>query len=269
MLSKRVISAIFIVIYLICMFYFGGWFFRLSALLFAIIGMHEIYTAAENKGYKPIKWLGYCFAAVIFLCFTFNVNIKLILIIVLFTIICLSVPIFKFNKYDPLDSAFTIVGFLYPGLIFLLFIPFNELCLPRSSFILMLTFLATWGTDTFAYFSGIAFGKTKLIPSISPKKTVEGSIGGFLGSILTSIVLGLIGNYKLGMTFTVYNYIIIGIICGTLSQIGDLAASVFKRYCDIKDYGKILPGHGGIMDRFDSILFTVPAIYLYFLLFLA
>jgi phosphatidate cytidylyltransferase len=122
-------------------------------------------------------------------------------------------------------------------------------------------FLTAFGTDIMAYFTGYAIGKHKLCPKISPKKTIEGSIGGILGSVL---LCGLFGYFVIpGLLL---HCIIIGVLGGVVSQFGDLTASIFKRKMGIKDYGNLIPGHGGILDRFDSVLFTAPMVYYYIML---
>lgn len=121
-----------------------------------------------------------------------------------------------------------------------------------------LIFLTAFGTDIMAYFSGYLFGKHKLCPTISPKKTIEGSIGGTLGSVILCVAFGMIF-----MPDYVIDCAVIGVLGGIISQFGDLTASIFKRKMGIKDYGNLIPGHGGIMDRFDSVLFTAPLVYYY------
>jgi phosphatidate cytidylyltransferase len=118
--------------------------------------------------------------------------------------------------------------------------------------------LSAFGTDIFAYFTGMALGSRKLCPQISPKKTVEGAIGGVLGSVL---LCGLFGFFFLPLGFS--NCIVIGIVGGVTSQLGDLSASVLKRKIGIKDWSSLIPGHGGILDRFDSVLFTAPFVFYY------
>ena len=126
---------------------------------------------------------------------------------------------------------------------------------------LWLAFLGTWASDTFAYFVGTYLGKHKLCPLISPGKTIEGAIGGMIGSVIAIMLLGVL--FKL----PVYHCIIMGILVGIAAPLGDLVESAIKRFAGVKDSGQILPGHGGILDRFDSILFTVPAIYYYMHIF--
>jgi phosphatidate cytidylyltransferase len=125
--------------------------------------------------------------------------------------------------------------------------------------------LAAFGTDIFAYFTGKLLGRHKLCPSISPKKTIEGSVGGVLGSV---VLCGLFAWFFIPEGFV--NCIIIGVAGSAVSQIGDLSASVMKRKIGIKDWGTLIPGHGGVLDRIDSLLFTAPLVYyiLYFEMFL-
>lgn len=136
--------------------------------------------------------------------------------------------------------------------------------------LMLLIFVAAWSTDTFAYFSGKLFGKHKLIPHVSPNKTVEGSVGGVIGSMICCTAYLFILNATGMVQYTMSRIIVIGIAAGlsggVFSQLGDLAASAIKRDVDIKDFGWIFPGHGGFMDRFDSVLFIAPIIYalLYF-----
>ncbi|MGM9683726.1 MAG: phosphatidate cytidylyltransferase [Eubacteriales bacterium] len=123
-----------------------------------------------------------------------------------------------------------------------------------GKYIYLLIFIGAWVTDTFAYFTGYFFGKHKLIPEVSPKKTVEGSIGGIVFCMVSFVVFGIIVDRFFGMNANVFFLAVSGVIVSVVSQIGDLIMSVIKRHYGIKDYGKIFPGHGGMLDRFDSIL---------------
>ncbi len=119
-----------------------------------------------------------------------------------------------------------------------------------------LIFIIAFGTDTFAYIVGNLFGKNKLSPNISPNKTIEGSLGGILGSLVLTIIYSLI----MGLS-PLWKLVVLSIIVSVFSQMGDLVASKIKRKANIKDYGFIMPGHGGVLDRFDSIIFSSPLIY--------
>ena len=131
----------------------------------------------------------------------------------------------------------------------------------NGNYIYLLAFLLPWMSDSFAYFGGYLFGKHKLIPDVSPKKTIEGCVAGIIGSGITAVVYGIALKGMFHQNVTHLDLFIVGMVVSVLSQIGDLIASLLKRRFDIKDYGKILPGHGGIMDRFDSILLAAPALY--------
>lgn len=127
-----------------------------------------------------------------------------------------------------------------------------------ESYIYLLVFIAAWITDTFAYFTGVFFGKHKLIPKISPKKTVEGSIGGTAFCVIAFIIYGLIVNAVVDVKMNIIVLAVMGLIMSVVSQIGDLVASSVKRTYGIKDYSNIFPGHGGVLDRFDSIMILAP-----------
>ena len=129
-----------------------------------------------------------------------------------------------------------------------------------TGILVWLVIFGAFGTDVMAYFAGVALGKHKLCPSISPKKTIEGSIGGILGSVIICGAFGAVFAKEY-----LIHCLILGLLCGVFSQFGDLTASIFKRKMGIKDYGNLIPGHGGILDRFDSVLFTAPLVYYYIL----
>lgn len=159
-----------------------------------------------------------------------------------------------------------ISGVLFAGVVipYLLMSLIRIFGLDDGKIYILLPLLAAWGSDTCALFSGMAFGKHKLAPVVSPKKTIEGSIGGVIGAALLSmvyaIVIHFIRGYALGSILP--EYVILGFFGAILGQLGDLSFSVVKRGSGIKDYGKFFPGHGGVLDRFDSVIFVAPAIEL-------
>ncbi len=133
--------------------------------------------------------------------------------------------------------------------------------LPNGKFYIWIPFLIAWLTDTFAYFTGFFIGKHKLIPSVSPKKTIEGSIGGIAGAIIIVALFQFICFKFFGFEPNYINGVIIAVVCSIASQFGDLAASCIKREHDVKDFGSIMPGHGGVLDRFDSVIYISPIVF--------
>ncbi len=148
-------------------------------------------------------------------------------------------------------AVYALVVYILAALLSILYVrDFNE----SGKYIYLLIFIGAWVTDTFAYFTGFLFGKHKLIEDVSPKKTIEGSIGGIAFCVLGFAILGLVVDHWFGQNANILFLCISGVIVSVVSQIGDLIMSVVKRHYGIKDYGKIFPGHGGMLDRFDSIL---------------
>ena len=151
-------------------------------------------------------------------------------------------------------------GFLFPLMLScLLRLRMGEL----GQVMVWLPLAISFGSDTFALFAGMAFGRHKLAPHVSPKKTVEGGVGGLLGGVLGMMLLHAVGSRILGSSFLSWGQILaLGLLGSVIDQIGDLSFSVIKREFGVKDYGKLLPGHGGVLDRFDSVTFVAPFAYL-------
>ena len=160
------------------------------------------------------------------------------------------------------DIAISLFGVCYI-VFFIMFAPLIRDSMENGKILIWYVFFAAWGTDTLAYLIGKNFGKHKFT-EVSPKKTVEGCLGGIVGSILFCLIYTVICNNFWNLEIS-YTYILgISIFLSVISQIGDLAASSVKRYCEIKDYSNLIPGHGGILDRIDSVIFILP--FAYFLL---
>lgn len=179
---------------------------------------------------------------------------------VIYLIFVFTATIFSRGKIDYTISASAFTGIFYIAVSFTCIVLLREV----SDYLYLLVFIGAWTSDTFAYLCGRLFGKHKLIPEVSPKKTVEGSIGGMIFAGVAFVIYGII-IAKFFDTTADPNYIVMaaaGIVTSIISQIGDLAASVIKRRFDIKDYGWIFPGHGGVLDRFDSVLLTAPVLYI-------
>lgn len=153
------------------------------------------------------------------------------------------------------------------GMIFFIVFGFSSVVLlreePHGGYLYLLIFLSAWVTDTGAYFTGVFFGRHKLIPDVSPKKTVEGAIGGVVFCVLTFVAFGAIVGKISDLTPHYLRLALVGAVVSVVSMIGDLIASLIKRKYGVKDYGWIFPGHGGVMDRFDSVLATAPFLFMF------
>lgn len=254
-LSIRVTSGLIGLFLLIFVVFNGGLLLSFSVYIVAMIGIRELYKAMEKVDIKPIYVLGYLWTTGLFLNTLLAVNYFEFILALTTTILLISIVLKENIKIQ--DVAMTIFGMIY-----IPFLLFHAVNLDGSKYI-WLIFIISFGTDTFAYIAGNLFGKRKLCPKISPNKTIEGSIGGIIGSSILTIIFSTY--FQLG---PLWKLIILSIICSILAQLGDLVASKIKRLTGIKDYGFIMPGHGGALDRFDSIIFTAPVVYYYISSFL-
>ena len=171
---------------------------------------------------------------------------------------------------DAADGAVTVMPMIYPGLFFAALIAIASL--PdkgASQFLLIIAFGSAIVTDSLAYFSGMLFGRHKLIPAISPKKTVEGAIGGTIFGTCAVFLLGVFAQQTFGVAIRPYMYLVLGFVLSVLTQIGDLTASIVKRKFGVKDYGRIMGDHGGAMDRLDSVMFISPVVFAFYFLMTA
>lgn len=182
----------------------------------------------------------------------FNLSFILFLSIVM----SITYMVAKYPAFTFIDISVTVLTPLYTGWLLAHLVSLREL--PQGFHFVLLVLVATWSTDTFAYFVGITIGKHRLAPVLSPKKSVEGSIGGVIGSVVASVIIGYLDSHM-----PITNYIIIGLLVGIVGQVGDLAESALKRMAGVKDAGRFIPGHGGILDRFDSMFLTAPIVYYY------
>ena len=178
---------------------------------------------------------------------------------IILLILVMAVYVFAFPKYVSEQVMTAYFGVFYVAII--LSYIYHTRLLKDGLFLVGLVFLCSWGCDTCAYCVGVLIGKHKMAPKLSPKKSIEGGIGGLAGAALLGALYALAINKWGGASAGVGEYALICFVGGIISMIGDLAASAIKRNHEIKDYGKLIPGHGGILDRFDSVIFTAPVIY--------
>lgn len=249
-LGVRLISGIIGLALLVGVLLLGGYYLSFAILILSLIALREFYNAVRKMGTNPLDIVGYAATVLLFLANYFAI-ISFDLIVSSALLISLAATVVSKEK-DIRDSAITLTGILY-----IPFLLFHILLLEESVF-LWLVFLIAFGTDTFAYLIGSKFGKRKLCPEISPKKSVEGAMGGVLGSVAVTVIYSFFVEIS-----PVWSVAILAFTGSIISQLGDLTASRIKRAAEIKDYGKIMPGHGGMLDRFDSIIFTAPVVYYY------
>lgn len=262
-MKTRILSAL-AMLPLLLVLYYGGYPLMSACFFVGFVGVHEFYKGFEAIDIHPNHWVALVATAslyVIDLSASFFEFIKIDWIMFwFFGVILLSLlTLFQIEKRKLEDALVTITGIFY-----VVYFSYHVQLIAETNLkFIWLVFLTAFGTDIMAYFSGYAFGKHKLCPKISPKKTIEGSIGGTIGSVL---LCALFAHFFLPEYMM--HCMIIGALGGIVSQFGDLTASIFKRKMGIKDYGTLIPGHGGIMDRFDSVLFTAPMVYYYMMLVL-
>jgi phosphatidate cytidylyltransferase len=255
--------------------YVGGWVLGALIATLAALAALEFFRLAESKGVRPLAGLGAGAAAVFVLLGVVAggapwPGATMWALAVALLLVCLTAAIWARGvEGNPLlASAVTVFGAVYTGGMLMHGILLRHLPAVESSWhgtaLVFAPVLLTWASDTSAYFVGRQWGRRKLIPRVSPGKTVEGSVGALIGTVavalLYSAVLGQFGAYRM----EVWAALLFGILISMTAQIGDLAESLLKRDAGVKDSGTLFPGHGGVLDRMDSLFFTLPVAYLFF-----
>lgn len=243
-------------------FIVGGIWLKVVVVLMGLRALYEFYEVVKQKGLRPIQVAGYSFALIQFTLFFFGrTELKVLSVIILFlTVAALIISVFR-KDCNFMDAAVTVMGFIYTIAFFSLILLIYEM--PGGRHYVFAIFTIAWVCDTAAYFTGRFFGKRKLIPEVSPKKTVEGALGGLAGGALGTMIYGWIVLLTGQPVMNPLHFLVMGFIGSFFSQIGDLIASSIKRDCGVKDYPKLIPGHGGILDRFDSVLLAAVSVFLY------
>lgn len=245
------------------------YFFALLTAIAVILGLWEFYNLASKLELRPQTIVGYLGGLGVAACFTFRRVDLIIAVMAAISIVALAVEVFRAEGLDKVltSVAATVFGVVYVGVLAGFLIGMRMIsdssvdpAVPKLAAKLMTTFFAmVMMTDTGAYYTGRTLGRHKLAPKVSPGKTIEGSIGGFI----TAAVAGIICKYVFFPEAPIAHIAILGAIIGIISQIGDLAESLLKRGSGVKDSGAIFPGHGGMLDRVDSLLFCAPILYYY------
>ena len=273
MFKQRVASGIVVAVTMILFMWLGGVYLTLLLLAVSLIGMFEFYRATgvvrDGRYIGLISGTGYAGCIVYYAVLYFA---KCDLFFILFTsvavlLVMLAVYVFTFPALSANDTVNAFYGFFYVA-VMLGFIYMTR-CLEDGIWIVWLILSSSWLCDVFAYFTGMLIGKHKLAPVLSPKKSIEGSIGGIVFPTLIAGIFAYVVKDRVDVGFPmVLTFTVLTAVGAGVSQIGDLSASAVKRNHDIKDYGDLIPGHGGILDRFDSMIFVAPMIYFVAVLFM-
>lgn len=260
MFKTRLLSGILLVIIALATIITGGDVLFATLLMISFIGMTEIYKVLEISG-TSLGITGYIAAVIYYFLLRFGRADWIVMLIIAFLIVIMAIYVFAYPKYRSEQVMLALFGLFYVA--FMLSYVYQIRMLPQGAFLVWLVFICSWGSDTCAYCVGMLFGKHKMAPKLSPKKSVEGAVGGVVGAALLGVAYAVILNrfVIVGGEVNIILYAAIGAVGALISMIGDLAASAIKRNHDIKDYGNLIPGHGGILDRFDSVIFTAPIIY--------
>lgn len=259
MFKARLFSGIVLVLLAIILVSSGGKLLYCVTALLSLIGMYELYRVMkfENKALGAAGYLA-CISYYGLIWFEGPQHVTLMAVAALMLI--LTIYVFTFPSYGTEQVTVAFFGIFYVGI--MLSYLYQVRAMADGRYLVWLIFLSSWGCDTCAYCTGMLFGKHKLAPILSPKKSIEGAVGGVIGAGILGILYGYVFG---GRMIEIGNpQLACGAACAiaaVISQVGDLAASAIKRNHDVKDYGHLIPGHGGVLDRFDSVIFTAPAIF--------
>lgn len=269
---QRFVTGALLVLFLGAMLYFGGWVFAIAAFLAISLTIHEEADALRRAGHKPVIWTSYVALIISVPLMMFYSSLSIIPVLTVMSF-CVLVQIMRRESPDLSDimvSVLPMLTLVLPGMCLFAILDTE----PRrlQMLLLVMVFTVAVGGDTFAYFVGSAIRGPKLCPNISPNKTIAGALGGLLGSVLCALVTGWVA----GWCFPDYTGFppawvnaIVGLLGGVAGQMGDLLASMVKRHCKVKDFGNLFPGHGGMYDRMDSIVFTSIIVYSYRVILIA
>ena len=259
MFIERLLSGIVLLIIMIGSVVLGGNVLFALVTLISLIGLMELYRVIDIHK-TPLAALGYIATLAFGFCLYFDKKEYLLYVIVILMLFVMGCYVVCYPKYNSAQVSMTIFAFVYAPV--MLSFLYQLRMIEDGIYLIWLAFIGAWGSDTCAYVVGMLIGKHKLPSELSPKKSIEGCVGGVIGAGLIGFIYATIFKTHLQLANPQLVFTVVGAVSSVLSQIGDLAASAIKRNHNIKDYGHLIPGHGGIMDRFDSIIFTAPITFL-------
>lgn len=280
MFKERLISGIILIAVILALFIAGGDVLWFALIVISLIGINELRNvfdpmdrassgdqsgnaavqAQKSKGSFTVFFVPYMATMFYYTDLRTKVFPEFEILIALLVVALLFVYVSTYPRYHADQVMAALFSFFYVP--FMLSYIYRTRQLPHGAYLVWLIILCSWGSDTCAYCVGVLFGKHKMTPVLSPKKSIEGAVGGVVGAMLVTWVYCMV--FKGQMQLSLQATFIVAAIAGAgalISMIGDLAASAIKRNYDIKDYGTLIPGHGGILDRFDSVIITAPIIY--------
>lgn len=258
MFKTRLLSGIVLVILAIFLIVSGGNILLLSTAIISWIGMYELYRVFKVEK-TSLAYIADFMVAAYYLNLKWQVC-EPMMIIMAFLICIMFVYVFTYPKYEAKDILAIFFGLIYVAV--MLSYVYQIRMLENGLYLAFLIFICSWGCDTCAYCVGMLIGKHKMAPVLSPKKSIEGAVGGVVGTALLTVLYTSIFRNQMALeNKEIVALAIISAVAALISMVGDLTASAIKRNYDIKDYGTLIPGHGGIMDRFDSMMITAPIIY--------
>lgn len=255
MFKTRLLSGIVLVAVALLTIISGDYVLFFTLLGISLIGMQELYKVMKVREdhFNALEIAGYLGAVIYYVLMSLDFEKYGMMGVIISFMMFMFVYVFTYPKFKAEQVMPAFFGVVYVA-VMLSFIYLTR-NLPDGKFLVWLIFLCSWGCDTCAYCVGMLIGKHKMAPVLSPKKSVEGAVGGVAGAALLGVI------YAAATQGPMLEYAVICAIGALISMVGDLAASAIKRNQGIKDYGKLIPGHGGILDRFDSVIFTAPVIY--------
>ena len=258
-MKTRILSGIVLIILSLIFLIIGGNLLLAVCAIISVMGLWELYRVFKIQN-TPLAWVSYAAAVVFYLNLKFQFMDDIFLLIMAIIIALMCILVFAWPRYHAGQIMKIVFGFFYVAV--MISFVYQTRMLEGGIVLVWLIFICSWVCDACAYFIGSKFGKHKMTPQLSPKKSWEGALGGIAGAFIVTLIFGFIVRGYLGVN--VRFVIVMAIVCavgGLAAEIGDLCASAIKRNYKIKDYAKLIPGHGGIMDRFDSVIFTAPIIY--------
>lgn len=255
---ERLISGIILVIIALVTIILGKDVLLVTVVAISVIGFYEL-AKVYGLQWKLPGICGYIATIVYYALIRMDYKEYIIVFFIAYLIVLMGTYVFTFPKFKAEDVMVCFFGMFY--VVLMLSYIYQVRMMQDGAYIVWLIFLCSWGCDTCAYLVGVMFGKHKMAPVLSPKKSIEGGIGGVAGAALLGFIYATIFKDKITIDNANIIFPIVCAVGGIISQIGDLTASGIKRNHDIKDYSRLIPGHGGILDRFDSVIITAPIIY--------